>query len=163
MAKKIIPSGVAPPAPLARLLPTKETKCTWVAPTAKPCNRLGLAKRDGSWPAVVPFTILDGFDAGSSPAVSLADALTAPIKKMPQNACFSIPHAPITMDELTITKKQLRAVLLCWAQAARDGKCISHEQADALPVEQEADASTEHVWRELQAQTAGRSPQSDLH
>lgn len=63
------------------------------------------------------------------------------------------------MDELTITKPQLRAVLLRWEQAARAGKTRPRPEADALPVEQVADEGTEHVWRELQAQAA--TPLSD--
>lgn len=55
------------------------------------------------------------------------------------------------MDTLTITKAQLEAVLLRWVQDARAGKTISHEEADALPVEQVAAESAAHLWAELSA------------
>lgn len=53
------------------------------------------------------------------------------------------------METLTITKNQLRAVLLRWAQDFRDGKTRSHEETDALPEEQTADESTTYLWHEL--------------
>lgn len=53
------------------------------------------------------------------------------------------------MDTLTITKPLLEAVLLRWALDARDGKTRSHDETDALPVEQVAAESAEHLWRLL--------------
>lgn len=53
------------------------------------------------------------------------------------------------METLTITKNQLRAALLRWEQDARDGKTRTRDEAEALPVEQVADESTAHLWREL--------------
>lgn len=55
------------------------------------------------------------------------------------------------MDTLTITKPQLEAALLRWEQDARDGKTLTHEEADALPVEQVAAESAAHLWAELGA------------
>lgn len=50
------------------------------------------------------------------------------------------------MDKITITKSQLEASLLCWALDARDGKTLSHEETDALPVEQVAAESADNLW-----------------
>ncbi len=58
------------------------------------------------------------------------------------------------METMTITKKQLEAAMLRWARAARDGETISHAEADALPVEQVAAESADHLWSELVATTA---------
>ncbi len=55
------------------------------------------------------------------------------------------------MDTLTITKPQLEAALLRWEQDARDGKTRSHDEADALPVEQVAAESAAHLWAEMGA------------
>lgn len=53
------------------------------------------------------------------------------------------------MGTMTITKIQLEEALRRWEQDARDGKTISHTEADALPVEQVAAESAEHLWTEL--------------
>lgn len=53
------------------------------------------------------------------------------------------------MDTLTITKPQLEAALLRWEQDARDGKTRTHDEADALPLEQVAAESAAHLWEEL--------------
>jgi hypothetical protein len=55
------------------------------------------------------------------------------------------------MESLTITKPQLEAALLRWEQDARAGKTRTHEEADALPVEQVASESADHLWHELGA------------
>jgi hypothetical protein len=55
------------------------------------------------------------------------------------------------METLTITKPQLEAALLRWEQDARDGKTRSHDEADALPAEQVAAESADHLWQELGA------------
>lgn len=55
------------------------------------------------------------------------------------------------METLTITKPQLEAAMLRWEQDARNGKTLSHEEADALPAEQVAAESAEHLWAELTA------------
>ena len=55
------------------------------------------------------------------------------------------------MGTLTITKPQLKAALLRWEQDARDGKTRTHDEADALPVEQVAEESATHLWEELGA------------
>lgn len=53
------------------------------------------------------------------------------------------------METMTITKPQLEAALLRWERDARDGKMRTHEEADALPVEQVAAESAAHLWAEL--------------
>jgi hypothetical protein len=60
-------------------------------------------------------------------------------------------HRRTDMETLTITKPQLEAALLRWEQDARDGKTRSHDEADALPVEQVAAESAAHLWAELGA------------
>lgn len=60
-------------------------------------------------------------------------------------------HQRTDMETLTITKPQLEAVLLAWEKNARDGKTRSHDEADALPVEQVAAESAAHLWTELVA------------
>ena len=55
------------------------------------------------------------------------------------------------METLTITRPQLEAALLRWEQDARAGKSLSHEEADALLLEQVAAKSAEHLWNELSA------------
>lgn len=60
-------------------------------------------------------------------------------------------HKRTDMETLTITKPQLEAALRRWEQDARDGKTRSHDEADALPVEQVAAESTAHLWAELGA------------
>jgi hypothetical protein len=55
------------------------------------------------------------------------------------------------MDTLTITKPQLEAALLRWEQDARDGKTKSPEECAALPSEQVAAESAEHLWAQLGA------------
>jgi hypothetical protein len=55
------------------------------------------------------------------------------------------------MDTLTITKPQLEAALLRWEQDAREGKTRTHDEADALPLEQVAAESADHLWQELGA------------
>jgi hypothetical protein len=55
------------------------------------------------------------------------------------------------MDTLKITKPQLEAALLRWEQDAREGKTRTHAEADALPVEQVAAESADHLWQELGA------------
>jgi hypothetical protein len=58
------------------------------------------------------------------------------------------------METMKITKIQLEEALRRWEQDARDGKTISHAEADALPVEQVASESADHLWNELMAVTA---------
>jgi len=58
------------------------------------------------------------------------------------------------METMTITKIQLEEALRRWEHDARDGKTISHAEADALPVEQVASESADHLWTELVAVTA---------
>lgn len=58
------------------------------------------------------------------------------------------------MDTMTITKPQLEAALARWEQDSRDGKTISHAEADALPVAQVAAENADHLWAELAAATA---------
>jgi hypothetical protein len=55
------------------------------------------------------------------------------------------------MDTLTITKPQLQAALMRWEQDARDGKTRTHNESDALPLEQVAAESADHLWQELGA------------
>lgn len=55
------------------------------------------------------------------------------------------------MEMLTITKPQLEAALLRWEQDARDGKTRSHDEADALPIEQVVAESTAYLWEKLGA------------
>ncbi len=53
------------------------------------------------------------------------------------------------MDTMTITKKQLEAALLRWEHAARGGETMSHEEADALPVEKVAREGANRLWDDL--------------
>jgi hypothetical protein len=68
------------------------------------------------------------------------------------------------MDTLTITKSQLHAVLLRWEQDARDGKTLTHEETDALPLEQVVAESADHLWTllTLQPQTVEEIIARDL-
>lgn len=55
------------------------------------------------------------------------------------------------MEEMTITKDQLEQVVKGWIVLERAGKTRPKQEADALPLGQLAQESTEHIWRELQA------------
>jgi len=49
-------------------------------------------------------------------------------------------------EMLVISKPQLRAALLLWERQARAGGTRTHEEADALPVEQVAQESADFLW-----------------
>ncbi len=55
------------------------------------------------------------------------------------------------METLTITKDQLSAVLLRWEQDHRDGKTLTHAEADALSVEQSSAERADYLWDQLSA------------
>lgn len=50
------------------------------------------------------------------------------------------------MDTITITQDQLKRALQTWEQAYRDGKTISHAEADKLSPETIAVRSTAYLW-----------------
>lgn len=58
------------------------------------------------------------------------------------------------MKHMTITEPQLKAALLSWEQAARDGKTRSHDEANALSLEQVSAESAAHLWALLGAAVA---------
>ncbi|MDQ0082923.1 hypothetical protein J2W35_003282 [Variovorax boronicumulans] len=50
------------------------------------------------------------------------------------------------MDSITLTKDQLQAAITTWEHQARSGQTRPVEEARALPVEQVARESTDHLW-----------------
>jgi predicted transcriptional regulator len=49
----------------------------------------------------------------------------------------------------TITKEQLISALAKWEQDYRDGKCLTHEEADAQTVEENAKMAADDLWDSL--------------
>lgn len=47
---------------------------------------------------------------------------------------------------LMIDKSTLREALQVWAQAFRDGKTLSHAEADTLSVEEHAELGADYIW-----------------
>lgn len=62
------------------------------------------------------------------------------------------------MDFITVTKPQLLAAMLRWEQDARNGACLTHDEADALPAAERAQAGADRLWEDLGAvaQSANR-------
>lgn len=61
-------------------------------------------------------------------------------------------HETLTIEVLAITKRDLRAALLKWEAQARDGVSTrTRAEVEALPVEQVADESADHLWELLTA------------
>jgi hypothetical protein len=58
------------------------------------------------------------------------------------------------MDEqsITITQEQLRRALQIWEQSYRDGKTMSHADADQLDVDEVATRSAAYLWAQLSQQ-----------
>jgi len=54
-------------------------------------------------------------------------------------------------DTITITKAQLQAALQAWEQDARDGKMLTPDESRAMPVEECAANSADHLWSLLGA------------
>lgn len=53
------------------------------------------------------------------------------------------------VEILAISRDELLAALTQWEKDARDGKTRSHEEADALPVEQASQERCEDLWSRL--------------
>lgn len=53
------------------------------------------------------------------------------------------------MDTMLIRKPQLREALKRWIDDSRNGETREPEEANALPLEQVADESTEYLWAVL--------------
>lgn len=62
------------------------------------------------------------------------------------------------MEAITITRPQLADAMLRWAQDARDGKCLAHSEADAMPLAERAKAGADRLWADL-----GGAPTPDSH
>lgn len=80
----------------------------------------------------------------------------------------AVPQHPQPADSvaagwLSITKPQLEAALLCWEQDHRNGKTRTYEETLALPAEQVAAESAEHLWAWLQLHATGLSPVPVVH
>jgi predicted transcriptional regulator len=52
-------------------------------------------------------------------------------------------------SSVSITKQHLQAALSKWEAQYRAGECLSHEEADALPLEVRAQESADHLWNLL--------------
>lgn len=50
----------------------------------------------------------------------------------------------------TITAADLRAAFVRWEQDYREGKTLSHEEADQQSVEDKASASSDFIWSMLE-------------
>lgn len=68
------------------------------------------------------------------------------------------------MDAMTITKPQLLAAMLRWEQDARSGNCLTHDEADAMPASERAQAGVNRLWEDLGsvAQSASLTEQLPL-
>lgn len=53
------------------------------------------------------------------------------------------------MDTMLVRKPQLREALKRWIDDSRNGKTQEPEEANALPLKQVADESTEYLWAVL--------------
>ena len=56
------------------------------------------------------------------------------------------------MDFMTITKPQLMAAMLRWEQDARNGRGLTHDEAEVL-----AEVGTNRLWEDLAAVAAAES------
>jgi hypothetical protein len=95
----------------------------------------GRVPKPGEWPEPPPSRLVREDRAAPRPQFS-----TAPRRER------------AAMDEMTITRPQLREAMRQWEQDFRDGKTLTVEEAAAMTVDQVADENAEHVWDKLQTQ-----------